>query len=87
MPQIESQAKRVLTNRKAQLRNRSQKSALRTEIRSLHSAIEANDVETAKQILNTINSKLDQGVTSNIHHKNFASRQKSTYAKLVNSIS
>ncbi len=42
--------------------------------------------EAAVAALNTANSKLDKAVAKGIHHKNYATRQKSRLAKAVNSI-
>ncbi|MDD4642334.1 MAG: 30S ribosomal protein S20, partial [Erysipelotrichaceae bacterium] len=35
---------------------------------------------------NEVSSKLDKSITSNIHHKNYVSRQKARLSKAVNSI-
>ena len=60
MPQIQSQKKRVKTNNKRNLAVNSQKSALKTAIKAVLSAVEANDKEAAVAALNTANSKLDK---------------------------
>lgn len=86
MPQIQSQKKRVKTNNKRNLAVNSQKSALKTAIKAVLSAVEANDKEAAVAALNTANSKLDKAVAKGIHHKNYATRQKSRLTKAVNSI-
>ena len=77
MPQIQSQKKRVKTNNKRNLAVNAQKSALKTAIKNVLSAVEA---------LNTANSKLDKAVAKGIQHRNYAVRQKSRLAKAVNSI-
>ena len=71
MPQIQSQKKRVKTNNKRNLAVNAQKSALKTAIKNVLSAVEANDKEAAVAALNTAN---------------YAVRQKSRLAKAVNSI-
>lgn len=86
MPQIQSQKKRVKTNNKRNLAVSSQKSALRTAIKSVLAAIEAKDVEAAKAAYNVASSKLDKAVAKGIHHKNYATRQKSRLAKAINEI-
>ena len=57
MPQIQSQKKRVKTNNKRNLAVNAQKSALKTAIKNVLSAVEANDKEAAVAALNTANSK------------------------------
>ena len=86
MPQIQSQKKRVKTNNKRNLAVDAQKSALKTAIKNVLSAVEANDKEAAVAALNTANSKLDKAVAKGIQHRNYAVRQKSRLAKAVNSI-
>ncbi len=86
MPNIKSQKKRAITNLKANAANKALKSELKTAIKKVLVAVDAKDVETAKTALNEAVSKLDKSVTSGIHHKNYASRQKARLAKAVNSL-
>lgn len=86
MPQIKQQKKRVLTNNKAHMRNVSQKSALKTAIKKVLKAVEANDKEAAVAAYNLASKKLDQAVSKGFKHKNYAANQKSRLAKAVNSI-
>ena len=76
MPQIQSQMKRVKTNNKRHLAVSSQKSAVKTAIKAVLAAVEANNKEAAVVALNTANSKLDKGVSKGLFHKNYAKRQK-----------
>ena len=87
MPQIQSQKKRVKTNNKRNLVVSAQKSALKTSIKAVLTAVEAKDKDAAVAALNNANSKLDKAVVKGIHHKNYATRQKSRLAKAVNAIS
>jgi len=86
MPNIKSQKKRAITNIKANAANRTQKSALKTAIKNVLTAVDAKDKEAASNALKTAVSQLDKSVTSGLHHKNYASRQKARLAKAVNSI-
>lgn len=86
MPQIQSQKKRVKTNNKRNLIVNAQKSALKTAVKTVLTAVEANDAEAANTALNNVNSKLDKAVSKGIHHKNYAVRQKSRLAKAVYAI-
>ncbi|MHC1736046.1 MAG: 30S ribosomal protein S20 [Erysipelotrichaceae bacterium] len=86
MPQIKSQKKRALTNLKRSAAVTSEKSALKTAIKTVLKAVELKDADAAKTALDFVNSKLDKAVTGGIHHKNYASRQKSRLAKIVASV-
>lgn len=86
MPQIKQQKKRVLTNNKARSRNVSQKSALKTAIKKVLKAVEANDKEAAVAAYAQACSKLDKAVAKGFKHKNYAANQKSRLAQAVNSI-
>jgi len=86
MPQIKSQMKRALTNLKRSTAVTSEKSALKTAIKKVLKAVEAKDAAAAQAAFDQVNAKLDQAVSSGIHHKNYAARQKSRLSKLVNSI-
>ncbi len=86
MPQIKQQKKRVLTNNKAHKRNVSQKSALKTSIKKVLSAVEANDKDAALAAYAVASSKLDSAVAKGFKHKNYASNQKSRLAKAINAM-
>ena len=86
MPQIQSQKKRVKTNNKRTLAVASSKSALKTSIKKVLAAVEESNKEAAVTAYNEACSKLDKAVAKGIHHKNYATRQKSRLAKAVNSI-
>ena len=83
MANIKSQKKRALTNAKKNLQNTSERSRLKTSIKKVLKAVEANYKETAVKCLNEFNSLLDKAVSSHIKHKNYASRQKSRLASAV----
>lgn len=86
MPNIKSQKKRAITNLKENAKNKAEKSALKSAIKNVLVAVESKDLEASKAALNIANEKLDKAVVDGIHHKNYASRQKSRLAKLVNTI-
>jgi small subunit ribosomal protein S20 len=83
MPNIQNQKKRAITNLKRDAVNTSQRTALRTQMKNVLKLIEEQDKEKATVALNVLNSHLDKAVTSGIQHKNYASRQKARFAKLV----
>lgn len=86
MANIKSQIKRNKTNEKARLRNKSAKSAIRSEIKKVKLAVEAKDAAKAKEASLKAYSLIDKSVSDGIQHANTAARQKSTVARLVNSL-
>ena len=83
---MKQQIKRYKNDNKKRLINNSYKSALKTAIKNVKAEVEAGNKEAAIDAYNVAASKLDASVSKGIHHKNYASRQKSKLAKLVNSI-
>jgi len=83
---IKSQQKRVLTNERARLRNKSVKSALHTAIRGFRAAVEAGDKEKAGELLASTTRKLDKAATKGVIHKNQAANRKSALAQAFNKI-
>lgn len=87
MANIKSQKKRILTNEKARLRNNAIKSDLKTSIRKVHEAVEAQNVEAATEALRAANRKLDKAVSKGVLHKKNAANKKSGLAVSVNKLS
>ena len=83
MANIKSQKKRALTNVKKNLQNTSERSRLKTGIKKVLKAVEANDKAAATVALNEVNSLLDKAAASHIKHKNYVARQKARLAKAV----
>ena len=86
MANMKQQIKRYKNDNKKRELNNSYKSALKTAIKKVKTAVEAGDKEAAVAAYNVAASKLDASVSKGIHHKNYVSRQKSRLATLVNSI-
>lgn len=86
MANMKQQIKRYKNDNKKRAINNSYKSALKTAIKNVKAEVEAGNKEAAIAAYNVAASKLDASVSKGIHHKNYASRQKSKLAKLVNSI-
>ena len=57
MANIKSQKKRILTNEKARLRNKSVKSSLKTAVRRFHEAAESGDANQAANRKSAISKK------------------------------
>ncbi|GGM16760.1 30S ribosomal protein S20 [Promicromonospora citrea] len=83
MANIKSQMKRIKTNEKARLRNKSVKSELKTHIRKVREAVAAGDKETATVALAVASRKLDKAVSKGVIHANQAANRKSAIAKQV----
>ena len=84
MANVKSQKKRILTNEKARLRNNAVKSELKTAIRKVKAAVEAQNQEAAVEALRFVNRKLDKAVSKGVLHKKTAANKKSGLATLVN---
>jgi ribosomal protein S20 len=86
MAQIKSQKKRSITNLKRHAAVQAEKSSLKTAMKSVLKAVHDNDKDLAVSTYNVACSKLDKAVSSGIHHKNYASRQKSRLSKVINAM-
>ena len=86
MANMKQQIKRYKNADKKRALNTSYKTALKTAIKKVLTEVEAGNKEAAVAAYNNSASQLDACVSKGIHHKNYASRQKSRLAKLVNSI-
>lgn len=87
MPNIKSAIKRVKTNEKKRQLNASHKSALRTAVKAVETAVVNNEVDNAKQALLLAARKLDKAAGKGLIHKNAAARKKSRLAKRINALS
>ena len=83
MANIKSQMKRIKTNDKATKRNKAVKSALRTYVRNVRTAIKAGDADTAAKLLPIATQALDKAVSKGVIHKNQAANRKSAIAAQV----
>ena len=88
MPNIKSAKKRVLLNKKNNLRNRSVKSNVKTRIKKFLLLAEKKDTNQtqAKEIFIDAIKSIDQAASKKIYHKNTAARKKSRLAKLFNKL-
>lgn len=86
MANIKSQIKRNRTNEAARLRNKSVKSALKTSVRRVRSAIEAGDKDAAQTQLVVANRDLDKAASRGVIHANQAANRKSALATQVGAL-
>jgi small subunit ribosomal protein S20 len=78
---IKSQIKRIKTNEKARLRNKSVKSSVKTAIRKFREAADAGDKDKATELLRDASRKLDKAASKGVIHANQAANKKSAMAK------
>ena len=83
MPKLKSSHKRLRTNLKARLRNRSIRSQLRTSIKQVRQAAEP---VTAREALQRAISVIDRTAQKGVIHRNTAARYKSRLSHHVASI-
>jgi small subunit ribosomal protein S20 len=84
---ITSQKKRILTNEKRRLRNKSVKSSVRTSVRRFREAADAGDAEKATALAVEASRALDKAAAKGVIHKNQAANRKSAIAKKAASLS
>ena len=80
LPNIKSQKKRVLTNAKANQRNKSVKSNLRTALKKANTAL-AGDSGDNNKIVADAYSVIDKAAQKGVIHKKTAARKKAAIAK------
>ena len=81
MANIKSQIKRVKTNEKARLRNKSVSSSIKTAVRRFRDAVKSGDAAVITTELRTASQDLDVAVAKGVVHKNNAANKKSSMAK------
>lgn len=86
MANIKSQKKRIRTNEKARMRNRAVRSSLKTAIKHVSAAVEAEDLEAAEEAARKACRLLDKAASKGIIHKNQAANRKSGVMRMVNSL-
>ncbi len=77
MANIKSQKKRILTNAKAQERNKAVKSGLKTAIKHVDAAVTAGDKDAALEAARTASRALDKAASKGVIHENQAANRKS----------
>ncbi len=85
MANIKSQKKRILTNEKARLRNKSVKSSLKTAVRKFHEAAAAGSSD-AKALAADATRALDKAASKGVIHANQAANRKSSISKQASSL-
>jgi len=83
---IKSAKKRILVNNAKAERNKAIKSGVKTAIKKVKVAIEANDAAAAKEALVAATTIIDKAATKGVYHKSNAARKISRLTIAVNKI-
>ncbi len=86
MANIKSAKKRILVNNKKAARNKSIRSAVKTAIKKVETAVAAGEKEAAAAALVNATSVIDKAESKGVYHKNNASRKVSRLSKAVNAL-
>lgn len=78
--------KRVRRNERRRVINRTRRSRIRTFVRKVELAIDANDKEAATAALSVAEPELKRGVAKGILHKNTAARKLSRLSRRLNGL-
>ena len=84
MANLKSQIKRIKTNEKAYLRNKSVSSSIKTAVRKFREAVAKGDAATTTTELRAASKALDIAVSKGVLHKNTAANKKSSMASAAN---
>ena len=87
MANIKSAKKRILVTEKKEERNKAIRSAVKTAVKKVYVAIDANDADAAKAALLGATSIIDKATRKGVYHKNYASRKISRLSLAVNKMS
>ncbi len=84
MANIKSAKKRILVNQANAERNKAIKSGVKTAIKKVYAAIDANDQAAAKEALVNATSVMDKACSKGVYHKNTVARKISRMSVAVN---
>ena len=84
MPNIKSQMKRDRKNKEQQVKNKAEKSAMKTAMKKFDAAVTAGDKEAAATTYKVAVSAVDRAARKNLIHKNNAAHKKSAMDKKMN---
>ena len=86
MANIKSAKKRILVNQTKAERNKAIKSSVKTAVKKVRVAIEAQDKEAAKAALLNATTVINKAGSKGVYHKNTCSRKIARLSKAVNEI-
>ncbi len=83
MPNTKSASKRLRQNKVRRTRNRSVKSAVRSQMRKVREALKAGEPDKAESEFRVASKQLDKAAGKRVIHPNTAARLKSRMSKSV----
>ncbi|MCR4587400.1 MAG: 30S ribosomal protein S20 [Lachnospiraceae bacterium] len=86
MANIKSAKKRILVSEKKAARNKAVKSSVKTAVKHVRTAIEANDKAAAEAALKSCASTIDKAESKGVLKKNTASRKVARLSSAVNNM-
>ena len=86
MANIKSAKKRILVNQTRAERNKAIKSGVKTAVKKVVAAIEANDKAAAQEALVAATAVIDKAASKGVYHKNTASRKVARLSKAVSAM-
>lgn len=84
MANIKSSLKRIDVAKRNTLRNKARKSEIKTYIKKFEAAVEAGNLDEAREIFKVVDKKLKQAQNKNVIHKNRVAATTSKLAKKLN---
>ncbi len=84
MANIKSAKKRILVNKKKEMRNKSVKSRVKTIVKKVEASIAAGDKAAAEENLKVAISEISKAAKKGVFHKNTAARKISRLTVAVN---
>lgn len=84
MANIKSAQKRIETTKRDTERNKAKKSEIKTYIKKFDQALEAGNVDEAREIFRHVDKRMKQAEAKNIMHKNKVARTSSRLQKAMN---
>ena len=84
MANIKSAKKRILVSQVRAERNKAIKSGVKTAIKKVYAAVDANDQAAAKEALVNATSAMDKACAKGVYHKNTVARKISRLSATVN---
>ena len=86
MANIKSAKKRILITEARTARNKAIRSKVKTSIKKVYAAIEANDKAAAQAALVAATSEISKAASKGVYHKNNSSRKISRLTQAVNKL-
>ena len=86
MAKSKTPAKRARNAEKSRIRNKAQKSVLKTTIKTYEASLKEDNMDASREKLIKVSSLIDKSVSKGILHKNTAARKKSRLTKKLNSL-